>query len=221
LFNALLIASKTAPLLVTLGSMTLFAGAATAISRGEAILLDEPTWLSTKPLGVSAGFWILAMVAAAGIWLVRFHRIGRYLIAVGENERAAVRAGAPVTATVVAAYGLTGLLAGVAAILLTERGRSVIPIPEPGLELRVIACVILGGTRVTGGFGGVERTLVGLLILAGVEQSLGLLGSIRYKLPWSDQTTYLPQDWRYILIGVIVIVTGCLNERLIGRRRRD
>jgi ribose/xylose/arabinose/galactoside ABC-type transport system permease subunit len=85
--------------------------------------------------------------------------------------------------------------------------------------LQVIAAVVLGGTRVTGGAGGIGRTLLGLVIIAHLEIGLRLLGNVTFSIPASDFALVLNANGRLVVIGILLVAVAVLNERLAGRRR--
>jgi ribose/xylose/arabinose/galactoside ABC-type transport system permease subunit len=116
-----------------------------------------------------------------------------------------------------ALYACSGLLAGLVAIPYTARGGAVIPDAGTGIELQTIACVVLGGTRVTGGFGGVGRTLLGLAILAHLDIGLQLLGTQRFSVPWRESPIQIDAQGRLILVGLLLVVLAVVNERLVRR----
>ena len=113
-------------------------------------------------------------------------------------------------------YAASGLLAGVFALFYTARNAVAVPDPITGLELQVISCVILGGTRVTGGFGGIGRTVIGVAIFTHLERGLRLLFSNEWD--WFGRTWKFETDSRLIAIGLAVIAIAIWNERVAARR---
>ncbi len=226
--NGILVTARMAPLLVTLGTMTLFAGLAMTITGGERIAdLPELIWQESY-LGMPTQFYAMLVVLMLLTLIVHGTPWGRYLLAAGENPLAARFASLPVKRSVFAAYALAGLLTGVVAILYTGRLQSASPEPELDLELQVVACLVLGGNRITGGFGSLLKTLFGVAILCHLDRGLRLmdnrplsalqLGSLQpfARLP---ETWRLTSDVRLILIGVAVIGLAAWNERLARRTK--
>lgn len=217
-FNGLLVAMGIAPLVVTLATMALYAGLAMALVDGERItdLPNSLSWIGNQsPLGLPYSVWIL--LAIAGIYFVLVHHtwIGRALFAIGENRLAAQFAAVPVRRIETAMYVLSGSVAGLAAVLLTAENQSAIPDAGRGFELEAIACVVLGGTRVTGGYGSILRTMVGLVTLAHLQIALRRLSRMNLEnFPISFDL-----DTRFIVIGCLVITVAVINERLAPRRR--
>ena len=89
-----------------------------------------------------------------------------------------------------------------------------------GFELQAIACVVLGGTRVTGGFGSIPRTLLGLATLAHLQIGFSLNSRREFWLPGTPISFRLDADVQLIMIGILVIFVAVINERLAGRRRQ-
>ena len=102
-------------------------------------------------------------------------RFGRYVYAIGSNPEVSRLSGIPINRYVVAVYAISGLLAGVGGLILTGRLASADPNSATGSELDVIAAVVIGGTSLFGGRGGVFGTLVGALIISVVANGLVLL----------------------------------------------
>jgi ribose/xylose/arabinose/galactoside ABC-type transport system permease subunit len=137
----------------------------------------------------------------------------------GDQRKSAEFAGVPVRRVERVLYALNGCLAGLVAVWFTARRGAVVADAGQGLELQVIACVVLGGTRVTGGSGSVARTLLGLGILAHLEIGLRLWGSGKVTLPGLGWVIPLNANARLILIGLLVILVALLNERLAPRQK--
>ena len=155
--NGTLITLGIAPLVATLATMACYAGLAMALSRGERIAglpesfttLGQDSWL-----GVPNQLSLFLLVSLAA-WIVVHHtRFGRYLYAIGENRLAAEFAAVPVRPVEWMLYAASGTVAALVALVYTARGGAVVPTAGAGIELQAIACVVLGGPRVTGGRGG-------------------------------------------------------------------
>lgn len=219
--NGTLVAIGIAPLVATLATMAFFAGLAMAIAAGRRIpgLPESFTHVGQgNLLGVPLQFWLMAVVFAAAYVIVHHTRQGRYLFAIGDNRLAAEYAAVRVRLVEWWVYALTGLVAGVVALAYTARGGAAIPTAGTGLELQVIACVVIGGTSVTGGYGGVGRTLLGITALANLDLGLQLFASNAFDVPWSDTPWRLSADGRLIAIGALVIALAVWNER-VGKQR--
>ena len=220
--NGLAISWGMSPLVTTLASMALYSGLAMALLEQSRITGFPPAFLALGN-GSFAGLpsqVVLLMTAAATLAvLVHATRFGRYLFSLGDQRKSAEFAGVPVPQVERALYALNGFLAGLVALWFTARRGAAVADAGQGLELQVIACVVLGGTRVTGGWGSIARTLLGLGILAHLEIGLRLWGNQTLTLPGLGWTIPLNANARLILIGLLVIVVALLNERLAPRQR--
>ena len=120
-------------------------------------------------------------------WLVW----GRWIYAVGGSPEAAVRTGIPVQTVLISVYVLSGLAAGVAALLMVGKGNAGSPTSGALAELDAIAAVIIGGASFLGGRGGVGNAITGALIIAVMRNGLNLLG--------------IDPNWQYIATGAILV----------------
>lgn len=214
--NAALIALGVAPLVATLATMALYAGLAMALSGGERITrfpTELTSWGSTSWLGLPAAVWLLIGAAIVMGALTHATPFGRLLFAIGDNRLAARFTGAPVKRIEAALYTLNGLLAGIVAVLYTASRGAAIPDAGEGIELKAIGCVVLGGTPVTGGAGGIGRTLLGVAVVAHLDIGLQLLGARRFHLPGFVQPIQLDAQFRLIALGVLLLAMAIWNER--------
>jgi rhamnose transport system permease protein len=218
--NASVIATGVPPLVATLATMALYAGAALAFSGGTRVagLPDAFCEIGQgSTLGLPNQFWVLAVIWCAAVVFVHYTRFGRYLYPIGENRLAARFAAVPVRQLEWWLYAASGFVAGLVAVVYTARGGAAVPNAGAGIELQTIACVVVGGTRVTGGSGGLGRTLLGLTIMSLLDIGLQFV-SHKIYLPWSDAPWQLSANARLILIGSLVIGVAIWNERLSSRR---
>jgi len=177
------------PFIATLGMLNVARGAAMLLSGGFPIP-DLPP--SARLAG--AGFApILILLAAFGLvsLLLRHTVFGRDVYAIGGNPEASRLAGIPVKARLNAVYGISGLLAGLASVLLAGRMNAGFPLAGVGAELDSIAAVIIGGASFFGGVGAVSGTLIGALIIAVLRNGLNLLN--------------VSSHWQMIVIGSVII----------------
>jgi ribose transport system permease protein len=132
--------------------------------------------IDSRVLGGAVSIVTLVFLASALVtWVVLERlRIGRYLFATGGNLEAARLAGVPVRATLLVAYALAGLFSALAGICQAAQETQGDPETGTGYELDAIAMVVLGGTSLAGGRGGVGRTLVGVLTLGYLQKVLSL-----------------------------------------------
>jgi simple sugar transport system permease protein len=147
------------------------------------------------------GVFFLAAVVVYGA-VLRFTSFGRYVYAIGGNEEAARLSGIDVARVKIATYAISGMLAGVAAVLFVAQYRQGKPDAGTGLELDAIAAVVIGGTSLMGGRGGLAGTLVGVLIF-------GLLSNIL-------QLHNINSNLQLVLKGLIIVGTVLVQERNLG-----
>lgn len=156
-------------------------------------------------LGVPVAWWLTVVIGAV-VWFHMRHRVtGRHWYAVGGDASAARLAGIKVTRRLIGAYVLTGALVGVAACLVVGSGGTVQRNIGSGLELQVIAAVVIGGTSVLGGRGSVLGTLLGAVLVGTVSSAVTLLG-------WPSQLANL-------FVGVFIIIA--VGADLLRERRRS
>jgi len=220
--NGFAISWGMSPLVTTLASMALYSGVSMALLEQNRITGFPATFLALgngSLAGVPSQLVLLIVAATVLAVLVHATRFGRYLFSLGDQRKSAQFAGVPVKRVERSLYALNGFLAGLVALWYTARRGAAVADAGQGLELQVIACVVLGGTRVTGGSGSIARTLLGLGILAHLEIGLRLWGNQTITLPGFGGGVTLTANARLILIGLLVILVALLNERLAPRQR--
>jgi rhamnose transport system permease protein len=211
---------KIPPLVVTLATMALYSGIALALSQARPIGNFPPPfqWLGQGDFfqidfgdrgDISFPAPLLALVIVSMIgWLVmRRSWVGRYAECIGENEVAARFAAIDVRRLKWAIYVMAGGVCGIASVLYTSLYATARPEAGRGMELEAIACVVVGGTRISGGRGTVTGTILGLLII----------GVLRYGLEMAG----IPSQHLIIFVGILLIVTAVLNEWLSGKGGRQ
>lgn len=180
-FSGLLITRlRLLPFVVTLGMMGALRGAAKGLANEQPVYPDE-TWLnSLMMLGgrgeLPIGVWLMLGLALLVGLSLRYTRFGRHVFAVGSNEQTARLCGVPVERVKLLVYVLGGVFAGIAAILQFGYLTGGDPTTAVGLELNIIAAVVIGGASLAGGQGGVIGTLVGALIMSVVANGCTKLG---------------------------------------------
>lgn len=214
LVNGLVITGlKLQPFVATLGMLGIARGLAIWLS-GRSLLAfprdGRPPWVDAlarvhdERFLFNPGFWSLLGLALATAALLRATVFGRHLYAIGSNPAAARLCGVPVKRTQVLVYTLIGLLTGWAGAIMFAHGASGNPSGAEGLELRVIAAVVIGGASLTGGQGTVMGTLLGVLILEVLSNGVSLFN--------------VPVEVQHILIGVIIIANTALGHWRSGDR---
>ncbi len=216
--NATLItALRLPPLIVTLGTYSLFRGLAEAITRGAITYTDFPTGFlfvgQERWLGLPTQAWLFIFVAIA-IWLL-VHRttFGRSFRAIGFAPDGARYAGLPVERRLALAYILAGMIAALAAIIYTARLGQAKADAGTGYELFAITAVVLGGTSIFGGTGSVHGTLLGVAAIAVLKNGLACLPAVM-RLNAAEEMSGL-------LTGALLLLalTGSVFPRLWSRWR--
>jgi ribose transport system permease protein len=204
-----LVVSKASvpPLIATLGMLTVLAGLASLISGGEITSLatyDSVTWLGEgRVAGVTVAALLLLALALLCHVLLTHTSFGTSVKAIGTNSTASRLMGLDVTGVTVAVYGLSGLLAAVAGLVVAGRLAAGSAEAGTGLELPAIAAAVLGGTSLFGGRGSIVGTLMGALILSVLFNGLILIG--------------LEFFYQLVVTGVVLVLAVAANE-LAARR---
>ena len=177
--NGFLVAKVRIPAFIaTLGMLFVVAGSTLIIAGGgRAFQYSAPNfvWMGNGDLfGVPVPFIIFLLCALIGEGVLRRTMFGRHVFAIGSNATAAKIAGVPEPSVLWRVFIVVGLFTGIAAILVAARLYSASPGLEPGFELRVIATVVLGGTRLQGGRGGMLGTVAAALLFATLANVLNL-----------------------------------------------
>jgi ribose/xylose/arabinose/galactoside ABC-type transport system permease subunit len=203
---------RITPFVVTLGAMTILRGAAKGVANEQKIDADpkgldsllgvlphDRSWMIFPP-----GVWTLVLVAALAACLLRYGQFGRYLFAVGSNERTAQLCGVPVQAVKIGVYTLAGALAGLAGIMEFATLTVGDPTDSIGLELEVIAAAVIGGASLSGGEGSIMGSVIGALLMTVIKTGCTHLGLAN----WVEE----------VVTGIIIVVAVAL-DRLRHRRK--
>ena len=169
---------KVPPFIVTLGGMSVFRGAALLWSGGQPIsaFRDEYKYFGQGFIGpVPIPVIIFLSCALLGFIVLKYTRYGRYVYAIGGNEEAARLSGLSTDRLLTSVYVISGVCAGFAGFLLSSRLNSAEQVAGVGYELTVIAGVVIGGTSLFGGEGGIFGTVVGILLIGVLSNGLTLL----------------------------------------------
>lgn len=166
--------------IATLAMMSVARGLANMITDGQQIV-GFPSWFSLLAYTRFGGFLtltvaIMLVVFVLGWLYLRYTSGGRSLYAIGGNQEVARLAGINVNLYTVGVYVVSGLLAGLAGVVLAMRLDSVQPTAGVSYELDTIAAVVIGGTSLSGGKGGILGTIIGVLIIGVLRNGLNLLG---------------------------------------------
>jgi ribose/xylose/arabinose/galactoside ABC-type transport system permease subunit len=190
------------PFIVTLGTMSLLRGAAKGFS-GEQKIDANPRGLDalmtpSAGLAFPAGVWLaLGAAVIAGVAL-RSTVFGRHVVAIGSNEQTARLCGVPVTRLRLAVYAVAGALAGLAGILEFATLTVGDPTDSIGLELEVIAAVVIGGASLSGGQGSIIGAMIGALLMTEIKTGCTHIG--------------LPNWVQEIVTGAIIVVAVAIDR---------
>lgn len=217
-FNGVIITKfNIVPFIVTLGTMQIVRGVAKWIGEEQTVptpanwvtdlmLVDpEPAWLLVGP-----GVWICVGLLVLSVILLKYTVLGRYMFAIGSNEETARLCGIAVDRMKIVIYTLGGLLTGVAAVMQYSYLTVGDPTSAVGLELDIIAAVVIGGGSLSGGEGSAVGSIIGALIMAVLRNGSNMLG--------------LPNYVQEIIIGAIIVGAVLVDQqkhRLRARRRED
>jgi ribose transport system permease protein len=172
---------KVPSFVATLATGGVVAGIALWAAAGRAITIEEAgrlntAWINDNFAGLPTVIWIAAIIGILAFFGLRYTRFGRHSLAIGAGEPAAIAAGINVERTKIVAFAISGMLAAIAGVILAARLSSGSPNLANQLLLPAIAAVIVGGTAITGGLGGVARTAVGALIISIVRIGMTFIG---------------------------------------------
>jgi ribose transport system permease protein len=169
---------------VTLGMLSVFTGAGWSILSGRALRFDS---IAFERLAIGQAIPYIPNIAlfAIGFWAIMAiigftTRFGRYMYIIGGGEAVARTAGIPVDRYKLYAFALSGVMAGLAGALAVARLGAAGPTLGQDLLLNTLAAIVVGGTSLSGGIGGVHRTLIGVLIIAILDNGLNLMGVDQY-----------------------------------------
>ncbi len=202
--------------IATLGTLTTLRGVALLVTGGlpvpshltatelKGYLPDQMIWMgSGSILGIPVAGLIALAVVLGGWFLLRYTALGRAIFAVGGNQEAARVSGININRTKIAVYAMSGLLAGLAGVVLAGRLNSANALMADEENLRSIAAVVIGGTNLFGGEGGVAGSMIGALIMGVLANGLNLLNVSAF--------------WQRIVHGLVIVLVVIFDQ---WRRRR-
>ncbi len=214
--NGVLVAFGRVPsIIVTLGTLAIYRGLLIDLSGAKTVTADTlPAWLSDLPqltLFTVGGLEIRAMVALAIVIVVIFQFVlsflnfGRRFYAIGSNPEAAELIGLPARRIIFTAFVLSGALAGMGGFLTLARFGTITVENGGGLELQVVAAVVVGGVNIFGGSGTVVGAMLGAVMIGTLEQSL-------FRLQIS-------QFWLDALLGLLILLAVASDAIILNRLR--
>lgn len=177
--------------IATLGAMGIWTGLGFIVSNATPISISGEenrylTWVTGTTLGVSNIVYISLAILILTYVLENYTRFGRYVKAIGAGEKAAFVSGVPIDRYKILAFTLCATLAAFSGILLSTRMAGGSARMADGFLMKAIAVVILGGTAISGGIGGVLRTFIGVLIVMVLDVGMNMAG----VNPWFQQAVY-------------------------------
>ena len=208
LINGVLIAKLKLPdFIVTLGTMSIYRGAALIYTDGKPIYGIDRSFRSTfagEVLGIPTPVILALIVSVLAYLLIRYTALGEQIIAVGGNEEAARLSGIDVDRVKISVYAISGVLSALAGFILVARIGAAEPIGGNGFELQAIGAAVIGGASLFGGEGNSLGSLIGAITLGGMRNGLTLLN--------------VPSFWQFVATGVVVILAVLADQ--ITRKRR-
>lgn len=214
LMGTLIHAYRLQPFIVTLAGMFFARGLATVLSE-QSIPVEDSFVDAVNNFGfylfdrawLSSAAMLLIVVFAFGIWLAHFTRLGSYIYALGGNANSAALLGVPVGVTTIRVYALSSTLAALSGIVYSFYTASGYALSGLGLELDAIAAVVIGGTLLSGGYGFVLGTAIGVMTMGLIQTWISFHGSLN---SW----------WTKIFIGGLVLVFIIVQHRItVGIRK--
>ncbi len=196
---------KLPPFIVTLGTMSIARGVALLLNNGKPVSDFDSAFrfiADGKILGIPVFIIIVAVVYILSYIILNKTPFGRYVYATGSNPEAAHLSGVNIKKVLLWVYIISGLLAGLGAIMLTSRIDSAQPTAGMMFELDAIAATVIGGTSLMGGYGFISGTLIGALIISVIRNGLNLL----------DVSSFIQQ----IVIGVVIILAVLIDRLKYG-----
>jgi len=207
--NGLLVSRlSVAPFIATLGTMYAARGAALLISGGATFpnLAGRPELHNTgfailgseTLLHIPVPIWLMLFFGVGGAFLAARTPFGRHVYAVGGNERAALLSGIRVKRVQLLVYILSGCCSAIVGMIIASQLGASHPATGESFELNAIAAVVLGGTSLMGGRGGIGGTIIGALVIGALADGLVLMG--------------VSEFWQIVIKGVVIVVAVVLDQ---------
>ncbi|EHQ92211.1 ABC transporter permease [Desulfosporosinus youngiae] len=193
-------------LIVTLGMLYVLSGLSYILSGGYSLYLtnlEGAKWLgSSKLASLPVNFLLFLVVGVLVIFVLKYTKVGHRIYSTGGNEKAATYSGINAKFWKVTAFGLSGLCAGISALVYSSRLESVETTQGSGYELIAIAIAVIGGITLEGGKGKIFNTIIASAILCIMLNILSLIGLVAW--------------YKTIVIGLIII--GAASQRVFSRK---
>ena len=197
---------KLPPFILTLGTMSVFRGVSYVMNDGQPYNVPDYKYLGVgEIMGAPVSIVIAVGVIIVAAIILNQTTLGRYTYAIGANRTAALYSGVNVARNLTIIYTFTGLLVGIASMIETSRTVSAQPTAGIGLELDIIAAVVIGGASLNGGRGTILGTVIGTLLISFLRNGCTLLG--------------ISTNIQLIVIGVIIVVAVSVDQMARGSSR--
>ncbi len=183
-----------AMLTIARGLTMLYTGGIPISNLGPALEFIGSGWL----FGIPVPVWISLIVVLVFVFITRKTAFGRYIYAIGGNEKAAYLSGINIKKIKLMVYGLAGMLAGIGGVLVTARLNSAQPNAGMTYELDAIAAVVIGGTSLSGGVGTVTGTVIGAAIIGVLNNGLVLLNVSPF--------------WQQVAKGLVILLAVIIDK---------
>lgn len=196
------------PFVVTLSMQLVIRGVAQVISGGRAITFSQEVknMYYGSFLGVAYPIWVLLIVFVLMYIMFHWTKLGRYILAIGGNANAAVASGVSEFKIRVICHTLSGLLAGIAAVIMaakTGSGQSNLGV---GYETDAVAAAVIGGTSFAGGIATMPGVLIGIFIVGFIYNGINMIG--------------INANWQSIIRGLVIIGTVMMDMVINGKARK-
>ncbi len=201
-FNGWVITKFTVPPFVaTLAMLTIARGMSYLYTQGKPIsnlgegfeFIGSGWWL-----GIPVPVWISVGVVLIFVFITKKTSLGRFIYAIGGNERAALLSGVPVKKVKRLVYAISGLMAAIGGVLITSRLNSAQPNAGMSYELDAIAAIVIGGTSLSGGKGSVMGTVLGVLLIGVLNNGLVLLNVSPF--------------WQQVVKGLVILLAVVIDK---------
>ena len=215
--GALVTVGRVPAIVATLGTLYVFRGLTFALGGGKLITASQvpPDFKQialSRPWGIPTPIIIAVVLGAIFAYLLRYSRVGRQLYAIGSNPEAARPAGIQTDRVVFGAYVVCGLLCGVGGVLWGSRFGSIDARAATGIELQVVAAVVLGGVNIFGGSGTIVGAMLGAVLLGTIQNSLTILRLNQFWIQAISGAAIL------IAVTIDLLITRKLRRSLAARR---
>ncbi len=199
--GGLTVGLKLLPFIITLGTMQVFRGAGKVATDGTPVNLPFDV-TAFKPwmggAGIPWGVWLMILLVILFTLLLRYTRFGRHIFAVGSNENTATLCGVNVGKVKLFVYMISGALAGLSGVMIMAKSSQGDPTTAIGMELDIIAAVVIGGASLSGGEGTVLGAVIGALLMTTIRTGC-VLNSI-------------PTPWTEVITGAIIIIAVIIDR---------